>query len=451
MRVNRQPSRVGKLFALGDVDAETCSGENEPKIVAIMKLHSEQSFWRLKNGLLNSYPMLQSDVTADVVIIGAGITGSLIADRLVREGIKVVILDGRDVASGSTSASTALLQYEMDTSLKQLCDWCGPVAGDLYRQQLNACTSIKTLCEELEVETGFRQCHSCYLAATDTDADELRDETALRQEQNIPAEFWDEATVRQHFDFNAAAAIWSGGAAQVDPYQLTHALLHRVRSRGGAIFDRSPVTEFHSDEHGVTFRTEHGSASGRRAIIAAGYESQFFLPRPVAQLHSTFAFASEPLKAFPGWPDECLIWETARPYLYLRTTPDRRLIAGGADIPFRNEQLRDAIRPKRIAEIERRVRTMFPRIPFVVDYSWAGTFGETADGLPFIGEHPDRPGLMFALCYGGNGITFSVLAAEIIGDDVQGKTHPLSSAVGFDRPSLKKATKDNTFAFLAWS
>jgi glycine/D-amino acid oxidase-like deaminating enzyme len=58
-----------------------------------------------------------------------------------------------------------------------------------------------------------------------------------------------------------------------------------------------------------------------------------------------------------------------------------------------------------------------------VAYAWAGTFGETKDGLPYIGVHPRFPHVYFALCYGGNGITFSVIAAEILRDDFIRRTN----------------------------
>ena len=82
---------------------------------------------------------------------------------------------------------------------------------------------------------------------------------------------------------------------------------------------------------------------------------------------------------------------------------------------------------------------MFPRIPFTIDYAWARTFAETPAGLPFIGPHPQRPNLLFAMCHCGNGITFRVLAAEILGDHLTGKTNPLASAVTCDRPSLRQS------------
>src|SRR5687767_8921077 len=85
-----------------------------------MDLVSSQPFWLLKDGLLELYPPLERDARCDVAVIGAGITGALIAETLSSAGHHVLVLDRRDVATGSTSASTALLQYEIDSHLADL-------------------------------------------------------------------------------------------------------------------------------------------------------------------------------------------------------------------------------------------------------------------------------------------------------------------------------------------
>jgi len=84
-----------------------------------MDLESGRPCWSVRSGLIHSYPRLQARITADVLVVCAGITGALIADELTRAGTRVVVSDGRDVAGGSTLASTALLQYEMDSSLRE--------------------------------------------------------------------------------------------------------------------------------------------------------------------------------------------------------------------------------------------------------------------------------------------------------------------------------------------
>jgi len=150
-------------------------------------------------------------------------------------------------------------------------------------------------------------------------------------------------------------------------------------------------------------------------------------------LKSTFALASEPLDRFDGWHHRCLLWETARPYLYLRTTGDNRAIVGGEDDPFRAPDRRDRLVPKKTERLAKRFRELFPKIDLEVAYSWAGTFGETKDGLAYIGAVRQLPGCLFACGFGGNGITFSAIAAEIIRDAVLCRDHPDAHLFRFDR------------------
>ena len=63
---------------------------------------------------------LNKDIETDVLIIGAGITGAMVADALSASGWKVALVDRRGPAKGSTTASTALVQYEIDTPLVKL-------------------------------------------------------------------------------------------------------------------------------------------------------------------------------------------------------------------------------------------------------------------------------------------------------------------------------------------
>jgi glycine/D-amino acid oxidase-like deaminating enzyme len=146
---------------------------------------------------------------------------------------------------------------------------------------------------------------------------------------------------------------------------------------------------------------------------------------------------------FSGWPaDHCLIWETADPYLYLRTTEDHRVIIGGYDEPFRDPAERDRLLGAKTAALQRRFRQLFPRMKLEVAYSWAGTFAKTSDGLPFIGRHPKVPHTWFALGYGGNGITFSLIAAELIRDQILGRENFDAELFGFDRRVLARRKTD---------
>jgi glycine/D-amino acid oxidase-like deaminating enzyme len=168
--------------------------------------------------------------------------------------------------------------------------------------------------------------------------------------------------------------------------------------------------------------------------VCAGYESLEFLPPDVAEVNNTFALVTEPLNP-RGWIDTLpLIWESARPYLYMRGTPDGRLLIGGADVPFKNALARDLLLSKQVRQLQQQYEELLGEQMPPIAFAWAGSFAETRDGLPYIGHVPGMdPRLQFALCYGGNGITYSVHAADMIRAGIDGRPHDLDDIFGFGR------------------
>ncbi len=143
------------------------------------------------------------------------------------------------------------------------------------------------------------------------------------------------------------------------------------------------------------------------------------LRKELVTLNTSCGRATEPGER-GQWNGQCLVWESARPYNYLRTGQDGRIVIGGEDVPFRSPALRNRLIPAKTKRLEERLRQLLPGLETTTAHSWAGTFGETADGLPSIGPGASGSRLRFALGYGGNGITFSVVAARILGDLVGG-------------------------------
>jgi glycine/D-amino acid oxidase-like deaminating enzyme len=402
-----------------------------------MNLTSDHPFWTLKNGLLVNFPPLTSDQSCDIIVLGAGITGASVAEALTADGHDVIMVDSRDVGHGSTSASTALLQYEVDTHLVDLTKRHGPAHA---RMAYQACYESIDILEEKIRTLGLEDCAftrkpSVYLASTKGDVPILRNESAARREIGIEVDDWTEDDVKSHFGFSKPGALHSVQAAEVDSYRLTVGLLKTVAKRGGRIFDRTRVTRLDIDKAGVLVRTDRSfSIRAKRVVVAMGYESQtLFDTVSCVNLQSSFAVASEPLAESQFWWRSCLLWESARPYFYMRTDSDGRAILGGEDIPFRNAIARDKLIPKKSTKLKERFDGMFPESDFEISYSWVGTFGETHDGLAYIGPYRKHPLCLFALVFGGNGITYSVIAAEILRREVRGYRHEYSPVFHFDR------------------
>jgi glycine/D-amino acid oxidase-like deaminating enzyme len=399
-----------------------------------MNLRDGEAFWSISNGLIDAYPPLETDLNTDVVVIGAGITGALVAYQLARVNVGVIVLDKRDVAHGSTSASTALLQYEIDTHLTDLTAMIGEErATRAYQLCLEAIQKVETLTRELRDDCGFARRESLYYASSNKDAATLPLECEARAKAGIRLELWDAGQIQERYGFDAPAALFSYDGAEVDPYRLAYRLLDGASKCGARVYDRTQVLSWKRKNGAWQLKTNRGSiVRAKQLVFATGYEAKPLLEPRTLRLRNSYALVSEPMNV-PLWHRASLIWETARPYLYIRTTADNRVLVGGEDEPWHDLSTREERIPKKQRRLEQKFKALFPHIPLETAFAWAGTFGETKDGLAYIGQRRDLPDAHFALGYGGNGITYSVIASELIRDAVIGRKNPDAEVFGFER------------------
>jgi glycine/D-amino acid oxidase-like deaminating enzyme len=371
----------------------------------------------------------------DVIIIGAGITGALVAWHLAQEGVPLLVLDKRHVGTGSTAASTSFLQYEIDTPLTELRRLVGVRnANRSYLLCRNSIDELAQISKKLQKDVGFAFNSSFQFASRVSDMKAVREEYNARSEIGIKVELLQSQDVKQFFHFSKAGGILSADAGQVDAYALTHALLKEVERSGGKVYDHSEVTSIKHLKNGVEVQVgKRFRIAAKKLIIACGYESQKFLQKKVERLASTFAILSEPFASHEFWFRNALIWETAMPYVYMKIDTDNRILIGGKDVPFYNPQKRDSLIPSKAQQLKSSFNKLFPRVEFKIDFRWAGTFSGTKDGLPYIGSVPELPHTFFALGFGGNGITFSQIAGRLICDAISGQRNADIALFAFDR------------------
>ncbi|MFT3693766.1 MAG: FAD-dependent oxidoreductase [Kofleriaceae bacterium] len=398
-----------------------------------MDLKSGYPFWVVKNGLLREFPPLRDDVRCDVAIVGGGITGALIADELTRHGHHVAVIEQRDIGWGSTAASTALVQYEIDTHLVDLASRYGDADAALaYQACADAVERLGALAREVR-DVGFHRQDSLYFASKQRDVRALETELRARMTHGLPTRWLDRGTLRERYGIAAPGALLTNLAGVIDPYRMTHRLLARVVRRGGIVCDRSVVDRVVPHARGVEVRAGDVTIRAKYAVLAAGYANERWLAQRVAKNRSSYAYVTDPIDQL-GFLANTLVWETARPYLYMRTTPDHRLLVGGEDDAHDIPARRDARVDRKAETLRRRVVTMFPDLPLEPTFAWAGTFAETKDGLPFFGAHPSLGNrVLFAMAYGGNGITYSVIGAALIRAAIERQHHALASLFSFAR------------------
>jgi len=373
------------------------------------------------------------NMKCDALIVGGGITGSLIAERLTRQGLYVVIIDRELPGRGSTAASTSMLLWETDRSLTQLTEIYGfERASRAYLASLHAVAGLKSLILQLGLPCEMRDKDSLYLAAGSTGKQLLR-EHQLRRRAGLPGDFLDHAMLLDVFGIARAGAIVSSGAADADPMQLARGLLRTAVARGARVFEGEAV-EFDAAARSVDVQLKNGrQIEARSVVLATGYVMPAIIHSTVQTISSSWAIATTP-QPQNIWKGGALIWEDSKDYLYARTTAAGRIIIGGEDSDqIIDPEARDRLIPQKSRDLAQKLATLWPAANVEIEFRWSGTFDTTSDGLPLIGLVPGAKNMYAAYGYGGNGITFSFLAAQLIGDLIAGSTSPLLSDFALDR------------------
>jgi len=385
-------------------------------------LRTGRSLWTDSSGLGVPARPLGEAVVCDVVVVGAGISGAFMAHELSRDHA-VVVLDRRPPLTGSTMASTAMLQWEIDLPLTVLSQRIGPdKARRAYRRSWAAVGELKRIVADEGIRCGLKDNAALYLAGDVYGRRALDLEAEARTALGLDSVFLGPSDLRERFGVERTGAILSQGAASADPARLAAGLLRRAAKAGARIFSPVEALQAASDPEGVTLLTDAGHAvRARKAVFCCGYEFPKGVPTPGAEVISTWALASHPGARCPAWLRETLVWEGSDPYLYFRMGGDRRLIAGGEDEADPKAHADPKKLKRKCAAIADKLRRLLPEVEFEVDYAWAGAFGESATGLPSIAPVPDLNHAWAVMGFGGNGITYSVIASQIVGAALRGQ------------------------------
>jgi glycine/D-amino acid oxidase-like deaminating enzyme len=393
------------------------------------KLRVSEPLWlasRPRHGGVE-YAALDRDLDVDVAIVGGGVTGAAVAWMFARDGVRVALLEAARIGRGSTSASTALLMQEPDTDFGALARRYGSKNARRIWRRSSASTRdfVRTL-QALHIRCHLEHLDSVYYALHQAAGRRLHDEWRQRRRARIPGRWLDAAALRRVTGIEGAGAIRTSGDAQVDPYRACTGLLHAAARRGARIFERSPVGRTRSSGSGAALVCNGFNVRCARVIVATGYATPFFKPLAAHfRLWQTYVLATKPVPArvrrLLGL-GRVMLWDAGRPYHYARWTSDDRLVLGGGDRPRVPERQRQNALRSGVDGVWRFFQQRYPALGSVdIDFSWEGLFATTPDGLPYVGPHPDYPNHLFALGYGGNGMTFGFLAARLLLDAYRGQ------------------------------
>ncbi|MFF2886585.1 NAD(P)/FAD-dependent oxidoreductase [Paenibacillus sp. NPDC057967] len=397
------------------------------------ELHTGQLYWPTTRSDSRPYPALKEAATAQVAIIGGGMSGINCAYAFSTAGLDTLLVERGEIAEGSTSANTGMLQYCNDTMLCDLIDQIGKTNAQLfYKRCLQAVDELEQAAASLPVSVGFKRRSSLYFASTEQDLPKLRKEYEALREACLPVEFWTADEIAKHFPFKKPGAIITHGDAEVNPFHFVNTLADAAAKAGARLHEHTDIVRHEKLPDGRhRLHTSRGHTIDADYIVCAvGYEPEELRSKLVqSNMNRSYSIVTQPMPEplLKQWHQQWLIWETARPYLYMRTTEEGRIIAGGLDEGIEQPVHSEEILRKRGEQLLDKIQSLFPDWPLAIEYRWNATFGESRDNLPFIGEDPALPGVYYSLGYGGNGTVYSMIGARTILGLLQGEyaSHPL--------------------------
>lgn len=394
-----------------------------------MALPGSRPLWQ--HWLLRHLPGgLEGNAHAEVVVIGAGLTGLTVALHLARAGREVLVLDDGPAAGGETFRTTAHLSNALDDLFIEMERLHGV---DAIRLAVDGHTAALDWIERFVAEEGircdFRRVDGYLFNAPENPGavDLTAEVEAARRAGLVDAELVLAPPVPT---LAAGPALRYQRQAQMHPLRYVAGLAAAAWRAGARLQAPTHIEEVRGGKRPEVVARNGAVVTCDQVVVAthAPINDRLLLaPKMTAQ--RTYVIAA-PVPA--GSVPVALYWDTLRPYHYVRVAPGRGadwLVVGGED--HRTGQADDAA--LRYARLEAWARARFPQLG-PVESRWSGQVLEPADGLAYIGRHPSEENVLVATGDSGHGITHATIAGGLLTDLIQGRPNP--SAGLFDPARL---------------
>ena len=378
-------------------------------------VHGDPIFTKI-NKVKKQYEYLTEDIETDVAIVGGGVTGAILGYYFSKANIHAVILEKERIAHGSTSITTSLLQYELDSNARELEEYTTlDNVITSYKLGLKALDEIEEFIKEYVNKCKYEKKDTLLYTSKEYEVKEMKEEYEIRKNAGIDVKYISEEN--NPFSLDLKAGVYGVNAgAQLDPYEYTHQLLDVSCNMGLKVYENTEVMEIAYGKDEVEIITSFGyKVKAKKVIIATGYNTQRFTKRNFGVKTVTYNIATKSVKSFDGWFNKVLIRDNCDPYNYFRTTYDNRIIAGGEDVDFYTNIENEKLAKEKYSILLNRIKNMFPNIKDIeIDYEYCGGFISSQDNLGYIGEDPNHKNLWFCLGYGANGILFAILGGMML-------------------------------------
>ncbi|HET9429146.1 MAG TPA: FAD-dependent oxidoreductase [Allosphingosinicella sp.] len=389
------------------------------------------SYWMESGPEIAAGP-LESDLSCDVVVIGAGIAGLSSAYELSSAGRSVVVIDRGRIGKGMTARTTAHLATELDDFYSELIKVRGEYEARLYyRSQVAAIDRIEAVCRAEGIDCGFRRLDGFLIPTEEGPIADLLEEYDSCKAIGVDVEWAERAPIP---GLDSGRCLRFPNQGRFHPTRYLAGLAAAIEKKGGRLFADTVYVGDEEKDGGVEISTEGGFTIRAGAAI-------FATNSPVnnkVQIHPkqapdrTYVIAGRVAK---GSVPDILLWDTYEAYHYVRIEPlsdsEDLLIVGGED--HRSGEANDmAERLARLSDWTRRRYPSYTR----ADYSWSGQVMEPIDFMPFSGRNPGSDRIYIHTGDSGQGITNGVAGSLAISALILGRDCDFAAVLDPDRKSV---------------
>jgi glycine/D-amino acid oxidase-like deaminating enzyme len=384
------------------------------------------------------FPRFRGEHVTDVAIVGGGTAGCAIAYTCASAGLRTVLLEGNRIGQGSSGRGSGMLLPDPGPWFRDVVAAHGlRAARRAFKAWRNGARDAASLIRRLEMRCALEPL-DVIIAADRYDEKTLRREYEARVAAGFDITWLTARQVRKLLNLDAPGAIRMRDAFSFDPYRASVGLINAATKRRAKIFERSTVKKVTFGKKDVEIVVDGGTIRARTVVIATGTATALFKPlRRHFKPREAYMALTEPLPAAMRrqFGDPSLAIRDARvPSRRLRWTPDDRLIPSGADqeaVPARG---REGVVVQRTGQLMYELLTMYPVISGLKpEHGWEASYGETADGLMYIGPHRNYPRHLFALGGTPHSATGAFLSARILLRALQGRPENGDEVFGWAR------------------
>jgi glycine/D-amino acid oxidase-like deaminating enzyme len=364
---------------------------------------------------------LTQSTTADVCVIGGGITGVLTAYLLSKAGKDVVLLEKNRIGEGATGDTTAFLSQIIDTNLADLASTFGTVrAKQILESHRGAIDLVEKIIDDEGIECDFTRVPNFIYAAEASERDSLQEELGAGERLGLRI-----ARGTGALGFAHAGYIEVAEQAKFHPLKFIYGVLRAMPNV--RVHEHAEVTAV---EPGPLKRvqTKRGAYVDAPWVVSATYEpyaepTGLFFKKG---MYITYMYEFETSLDLK----EGIYEDLQNPYHYFRVDKSEgamRVIIGGED--HRYDVPVDA--SKNFQALHDYLERTFGSF-YKIERQWRGPILEPIDGLAFIGPYKDER-MLYAFGFSGNGMTYAGIAAKMFCDAVMGEPNPYKQLYAADR------------------